>query len=404
MTINNAGCEFNAATASDKQFKFASDTDTVNNTINIITHKKLLSSWAIWIQHEEVYDLPPKTKPRIGAIELKPQTLMLYVVQRIVIGAASNNTGTNRNLQRISRTGVNGNTPFHSGISETSTPDSIDNSGTRVKRINRTFTQYPSGISRTSADQPACGLWSPRIGNIWQSTSPNLRKYDELNAAIDGKFSNNPIAPTILTQVLSDKLSDSSSRDIYARYGVHLATDPVNTVAPQSVYHGLSDVYALNKGSVILISATIIIRSPDVTYWRAVDHDERQSEVFGDAVENNQTIVNKTIKLILKFGWKVLNFNLSVKILKDVNHLWTQLLSVRKYQTQKIQQQTLQHVIEKCEKSTYQRTWSQNQIIQAYCRANLIFLTAAIIKVKDVIKIRRTENSRNRIPSNYAQN
>ena len=190
MTINNAGCEFNAATASDKQFKFASDTDTVNNTINIITHKKLLSSWAIWIQHEEVYDLPPKTKPRIGAIELKPQTLMLYVVQRIVIGAASNNTGTNRNLQRISRTGVNGNTPFHSGISETSTPDSIDNSGTRVKRINRTFTQYPSGISRTSAAPPDGGLWGPRIGNIWQSTSPKIRNSNESNADVDARFSN----------------------------------------------------------------------------------------------------------------------------------------------------------------------------------------------------------------------
>ena len=39
----------------------------------------------------------------------------------------------------------------------------------------------------------------------------------------------------------------------------------------------------------------------------------------------NQTIVKKNIKLILKFGWKIPNFNLGAKILNGVDRLWDKL-------------------------------------------------------------------------------
>ena len=249
-----------------------------------------------------------------------------------------NNTGKNRTSRRISRTGIDGTIPVHSGISRTSTPYPSDNSGTRINGINKNSTPDPSGISGTSAAPPAGGLWSPRIGNIRKSTSPNTRNSNELKYDIDGKFSNDPIATPVLTQVFSEKLSNSFRRDLYRRYGVHLTTDPVNPVAPQFINHDLSTSHTLNKGARIWCPATRIRRSPDVTHWSAADHDVGQSAAVGDAVGKKSDYSEENYKPNLKFGWKIPNFNLSAKILKGVDHLWTQILLVQKLQTKKHQQ------------------------------------------------------------------
>ena len=42
-TINNAGHKLNTASASDAQVEFASNTDTVTHTSNIVTDQKILS-------------------------------------------------------------------------------------------------------------------------------------------------------------------------------------------------------------------------------------------------------------------------------------------------------------------------------------------------------------------------
>ena len=125
-----------------------------------------------------------------------PQVLKSPVVQEIVACAALNNTGTNKAPRKFGRNGVDLTTPVNSGISGNATPD-------------------PSGISVTSASLPSGGLWSSRIDNIRKSTSPNSSKSNELNAILDRNFSNYLIAPPVSTQVFGDKLSDSSSRDIY---------------------------------------------------------------------------------------------------------------------------------------------------------------------------------------------
>ena len=89
------------------------------------------------------------------------------------------------------------------------------------------------------------------MSNYWlnkQCDDENIIKYDELNAAIDGKLSNYLIAPPVGTQLFGDKLSNRSIRGIYARCGVHLATDAINPLAPQFVNCGISAFIALNKG------------------------------------------------------------------------------------------------------------------------------------------------------------
>ena len=139
ITINNVIYELNIATTSDEQ---------VNP--NRITHKTVLGSRKNGILHEEVPVLYPLKDPRIfvnnqlallvrtGVVQA-PQALKLSVVQEIITDAASNNTGENRTIFQVYRTGIDRTIPFPSGISGTSTP-------------------APSEICGTSAVLPSCSL------------------------------------------------------------------------------------------------------------------------------------------------------------------------------------------------------------------------------------------------------
>ena len=112
-------------------------------------------------------------------------------------------------------------------------------------------------------------------------------------------------------------------------------------MAPQFMDHGLSNVDALNKGAGIRSPATRIRRSPDATHWNAADCAVWQRAEVGYAVGTKSDYSEEKYKMIFKFGWKIPNFNLSTKILKGVDQLWTQLLLVRKHQKKKHQQRTI---------------------------------------------------------------
>ena len=102
----------------------------------------------------------------------------------------------------------------------------------------------------------------------------------------------------------------------------NIAIEFVNTMAPQFLNHGLSAVDVLNKSVGIWSPATRIRRSPYVTHWSTADNTVLQVSDVGDAMGNKSDYSKKTIKIILKFGWKIPNFNSSAKILKRVDHLW----------------------------------------------------------------------------------
>ena len=191
----------------------------------------------------EVSVLPPMTNQRIGAIKMAPQTLLMSAVQKIFLETASGNIWESRIPRRISRTDIDGSTPIytpiHSGISKNSTLYPRESTGTMI----------PIGISGTSTAPLACDLWIPEIWNKRQPASPNLRNSDKLDAAVDGNFTNNPVSPPIFTEVFCDKVSDSYIWNIYARCGMHLATDTANPVTPQFEDHGFSIVDTLNKGN-----------------------------------------------------------------------------------------------------------------------------------------------------------
>ena len=157
----------------------------------------------------------------IATIELAPQTLLMPVVQEMFADVASDNAWKNRALRQIIRSAVDGFIPIptqiNNGIRETPTPDSSDS----------TVTKIFIGSSITITSPPAVAVWSPRTGNKRQSDTPNIRYSDKLDTSIDGKFTNNLVASPIFSDVVSGKLSNSFSQDIYELVGIHLAIDIV---------------------------------------------------------------------------------------------------------------------------------------------------------------------------------
>ena len=151
------------------------------------------------------------------------------LVKEIFVDVTSCNAWTNRTPRRIGRTGVDGSilisSPIHSGMSKSSTPDYSDSSRTIIS----------IGTSDTTSEPPCDPNVISKIGDIRQSATPDLRDSNKLYTYVDGKFTNNLVAPLIFTDVLGDKLFNSSSRDIYARVGMHLESDPINYDTSQFV-------------------------------------------------------------------------------------------------------------------------------------------------------------------------
>ena len=173
----------------------------------------------------------------IGTI---PHILLKPAVQEVFTDKTPSNVWTNRTPRRIGRTGVDGSipisTPIHSGISETSAPSSSDSTGTRIS----------IGTIGTSTDPPAESIQSPGAMNKRKSSTPDLRDSNKLVISIDIKFTNNLVAPTIFTDLVREKLSNNSSRAIYACVGIHLSEDITSSVAPQFVDLGFYTVDSLD--------------------------------------------------------------------------------------------------------------------------------------------------------------
>ena len=65
---------------------------------------------------------------------------------------------------------------------------------------------------------------------------------------------------------------------------MHLAADLVNSVTPQFVDLGLSNIDALDKVAGLWTPATRFGRPMDFSYWRSMDHIFGETTAVGDAV------------------------------------------------------------------------------------------------------------------------
>ena len=102
--------------------------------------------------------------------------------------------------------------------------------------------------------------------------------------SIDENFTNNLIGPPILTDIVSNKLSNSSRRNLYAGVGMHLTSDLANSVTPQFVDLGFYTIDALDKRSGICSAATKVRRPTNVSNWSAPDYIIGETTSVGDAV------------------------------------------------------------------------------------------------------------------------
>ena len=142
----------------------------------------------------------------IAVIIMTPQTLLMPAIKKIIVGATSGNAWTDRTPRRISRAGIDVSipisAPIHSGRIKYSTPYYSDSSGTRV----------PIGNSGISTATP-CGInMIPKIGDIWQSSTPDIRDSDKLDTSIDVNFTNDLVELPNFTVVLSDNSPTVLSR------------------------------------------------------------------------------------------------------------------------------------------------------------------------------------------------
>ena len=170
-------------------------------------------------------------------------------------------------------------------MSKSSNPYSSESTGTRG-----TGTRIPIGATVT----PCAPNVIPKIENVWQSATPYLGKSNKLDTSIDGKFTNNLVAPPIFTELHCEKLSDSSIQDLYTHCQMNLAEDIFNIPAPQFVDLGISTINALDKGFSLWTPATRVGRPTDVAHWSALDHIFRKTKSVGDAVSVNSDYNYKT--------------------------------------------------------------------------------------------------------------
>ena len=122
---------------------------------------------------------------------------------------------------------------------KSSTQASSDSSGKRIT----------IGTSYTPTAPPFGLIVILKIGNIRKSATPDLRDSDKLETSIDGKFTNNLFEMPIFTDLISEKLFTSSSQYLYARLGMHLMVDPINSMTPKFGNLGFYTVDALDKGA-----------------------------------------------------------------------------------------------------------------------------------------------------------
>ena len=103
--------------------------------------------------------------------------------------------------------------------------------------------------------------------------SPSLGgNAQKLDTVVDINFSNYLGSTSIFSKVISHKLSNGASGDLYSRCRMNFVNDPVQTQAPQFMNMGLPSINTLNKSGVLGTPTTIIRRLMDGYHWSASDN------------------------------------------------------------------------------------------------------------------------------------
>ena len=102
-----------------------------------------------------------------------------------------------------------------------------------------------------------------------------------MDAVVDVKLPDNIDLMSIFSKVIGDKVSNSSSQDLYTRCRMNLAEYPIQKQTPQFFALGLSTISALDEGSGLSITANIIRRPTDGAHWSAPNNIFGETTVVG---------------------------------------------------------------------------------------------------------------------------
>ena len=270
-TINDVWKDSNGATVSDVQVQLAGDLDE-------ISHQKLLSDQVIGVRQEEFLVLVPPKEPivivsnqpamtkRTGVIQT-PQALKKPTMQELIADTAPYSImNVNMNPQRINSTGIDGSTSSTSG------------SGTIAVAIC---------ISKTPPYFFSC---NGSIGNIRKAvtgTTPYFRDTSYLHTSIDRILTNYSNVPSVISQILRDEFTISSSRNLNSRSRMNITAEAVRPMVPQLVSHMTYNIDTLNEKYGIGIPATSDIRRmSNTTHGRASGCVVGKGTVVVEAVVN----------------------------------------------------------------------------------------------------------------------
>ena len=131
----------------------------------------------------------------------------------------------NRNPRRFIRTGIYGSTS--------------DDSGSETSAV----------ASCPSTNPPFICICNGNIVNKGQTNTPKFRETSELHNYIDIRLSNDSNALSTSSQILREKLSVSSRRNLLSRCRMDVAEETVEPMGPQLFIHGVPTIYTLNKNA-----------------------------------------------------------------------------------------------------------------------------------------------------------
>ena len=100
-----------------------------------------------------------------------------------------------------------------------------------------------------------------------------------MNAPIDIRLTNDFILLSVSIQIICDEFTNISSRDLYLRCRMNVATDYV-----QPMSHGIPTIDTLDGNVGIWRPATRIIITLNITHGRTFEHSVGQGTAVGGAV------------------------------------------------------------------------------------------------------------------------